>query len=96
MTKLFILIMVLMPALVWAEDQDCTITYLGVNSGQQELGEPNVTMLHPHSFMGVGKRKGASYQTTNVFQLYWLDIDRTIANNAAVVNVFEFTCVTPE
>jgi hypothetical protein len=96
MYRLLVLIVLLVPVVSWGQEQDCTIKYLGVNTGQEEEGEPSVEMVHPRSFMGMGTRVNASYEATNVFHLYSLDIDRTVVSRDATINIFEFTCVTPE
>tara|TARA_B100001750_G_C15507294_1_gene601306 strand:+ start:423 stop:710 length:288 start_codon:yes stop_codon:yes gene_type:complete len=83
------------PALATAQAQDCTVKYLGVNSGQEEEGEPNVE-VDPHVFHGISERVNSEYQSTNVIRVFSLDAGRTLTVQDAVINVFEFTCVAPE
>lgn len=95
MKKFICLLVLLFAGSAAAQSQDCTIKYLGVGEGQNEEGEPSVS-IDPDYFMGVTERINASYATTNTFRLYSIDATRSGGHLSRVVNVFEFTCVTPE
>tara|TARA_R100001244_G_scaffold2898_1_gene4228 strand:+ start:242 stop:529 length:288 start_codon:yes stop_codon:yes gene_type:complete len=94
--KYLVATLILFPALALAQSQDCTLKYLGVNTGGEEVGEPN-TVVDGEPWMGLSERENESYASTNTFKLYSLDLPRSILAGipAYVVNVFEITCVTP-
>jgi hypothetical protein len=96
--KLFLAVMMLLFAQAsYAQAQDCTIQYLGVNEGAEEEGEPSVSVAgRDHIGIGMSERQEASHASTNTYRLFSLDTQRSASSSSPVLNVFLITCVTPE